>query len=410
MSSTNPRALPPLVEAVHRPWFLLGLTSALASMAWWLLFWLAALYRPEALSAPPVTPAHVHGLLMSHGLLGFFIFGFLSTVFPRWQDQPAVPRRSWLPGVIAAALGLGLTLLGLAGSRWVLVAGVLALTLAHALASWPLLRIFLAAGERRVMHGVASLLGLLGGLGALLVFAWGAAAGDAALTGAAVRASVWLYLLPIFAAVGHRMIPFFSGRVVEGYERVRPPLPLALILAGAFGHTLLGWAGLPAWQWGPDLLAAGAAGWLTLAWQPLRCLRPPLLGWLHIGFAWLPVSLALSGAQSLGLLLTGSVFAPQAPLHALTVGFFGTLMVAMVTRVSLGHSGRPLVMSPLARLAAVGMQGVALLRIAAELPATAGMRWSLILAAAGLWLVVTGLWGVAYGPIYLRPRADGKPG
>ena len=397
-----------LTAAPHRSWFFLGLCSALLSMAWWLLFWLGALYAPSLAIAPPAVPAQVHGILMSHGLLGFYIFGFLSTVFPRWQSQPPIPRRAWLPGVVAAGAGYAASLAGLLLGRWLLTAGLAALALGHGLASLPLLRVYLAAGEQRVIHARVALLGLGAGLGALLTFTWGVASGAPELGAAAVQAAIWLYLLPIFSAVAHRMIPFFSSRVVEGYQRVRPPAPLVLILLGAAGHFALDRAGLSPWRWIPDLLAAAAAGWLAIAWQPWRCLRPALLGTLHLGFAWLPLALLLSATQSLILLLTGRLLLPQGPLHALTIGVFGTLLLAMVTRVSLGHSGRPLHMSGLSFALVLGVQLIALLRIGGELPGA--LSWPLKLGAAGLWLLVFGIWAGIYGPFYWRPRADGRPG
>ena len=78
---------------------------------------------------------------------------------------------------------------------------ILALALGHGLASWPLLKVYLAAGEKRVIHASVSLLALSAGQAALLAFAWGVASGDASLTAAATQVSIWLCLLPIYAAV-----------------------------------------------------------------------------------------------------------------------------------------------------------------------------------------------------------------
>jgi len=97
----------------------------------------------------------------------------------------------------------------------------------------------------------------------------------------------------------------------------------------------------------------------------------------------------------------------KAPLHALTIGVFGSLLVAMVTRVSQGHSGRPLVLVPVALFAFVCLQLVALTRVLAELMPT---PWSGFQAAALGWLVAFLPWVLRYAWIYLRPRADGRPG
>jgi uncharacterized protein involved in response to NO len=107
--------------------------------------------------------------------------------------------------------------------------------------------------------------------------------------------------------------------------------------------------------------------------------------------------LQLCGVTALGL----------APLHALAVGFFATMSLAMVSRVTLGHSGRPLVADALTWRLCLMLHGIAALRVAAELlPGAAAL---LAVAASG-WLVVFGLWCARVVPIYLKPRADGKTG
>ena len=97
----------------------------------------------------------------------------------------------------------------------------------------------------------------------------------------------------------------------------------------------------------------------------------------------------------------------RAPMHAMYIGFFGSLLIAMVTRVTQGHSGRPLVMPRVAWFAFIAIQLVAVTRIAAELTDDA-VLWQAV-AAAG-WLVAFLPWVGRIGNIYLRPRADGKEG
>src|SRR6185312_9049005 len=92
------------------------------------------------------------------------------------------------------------------------------------------------------------------------------------------------------------------------------------------------------------LAAVFAARWLM--WKPWRCLHPGLLGVLHIAFTWLPVAFVLFCVQDLALAIRGEQVLGPAPLHALAIGFFGSMLVAMVTRVTHGHSGRPLQMHP----------------------------------------------------------------
>ena len=161
-----------------------------------------------------------------------------------------------------------------------------------------------------------------------------------------------------------------------------------------------------AWLWLVDvplLLLSLLALW---HWWP-RKRMPGLLAVLFFGLAWLPVTFALYVVQSLGYLLTDQFMLGRAPMHAMYIGFFGSLLIAMVTRVTQGHSGRPLVMPPAAWFAFIAIQLVAVTRIAAELSGDA-VLWQAV-AAAG-WLVAFLPWVGRIGNIYLRPRADGKAG
>ena len=97
----------------------------------------------------------------------------------------------------------------------------------------------------------------------------------------------------------------------------------------------------------------------------------------------------------------------RAPAHALFIGFFGSLLVAMVTRVTQGHSGRPLVLGATAGFAFVVVQAVAVLRVLAELLPDS-LAWQAI-AGAG-WIVAFLPWVLRSGRIYLTARADGQPG
>ncbi|MEJ7806962.1 MAG: NnrS family protein, partial [Telluria sp.] len=97
----------------------------------------------------------------------------------------------------------------------------------------------------------------------------------------------------------------------------------------------------------------------------------------------------------------------RAPAHALFVGFFGSLLVAMVTRVTQGHAGRPLQLGRVAGFAFVAIQLVSVTRIVAEL-APDQMAWQA--AAAVGWLLAFAPWVLRSLGIYLSPRADGQPG
>jgi uncharacterized protein involved in response to NO len=132
---------------------------------------------------------------------------------------------------------------------------------------------------------------------------------------------------------------------------------------------------------------------------------------LHVGFAWLGIAMLLYVIQSLMFLIShgASHIWGLAPLHALTIGCFATLLIGMGTRVTLGHSGLPMQADTPVKLMFVGIQLVALLRVLADiLPIQAGY-W-LYVSAAIVWLACFAPWVLRYLPVYWRPRADGRTG
>jgi uncharacterized protein involved in response to NO len=132
---------------------------------------------------------------------------------------------------------------------------------------------------------------------------------------------------------------------------------------------------------------------------------------LHLALVAFAVALALYAVDSLATAAGHAGAVGLAPLHALTIGYFAATTVSMVSRVSLGHSGRALEADALTWWAFLGVLATAGVRAVADLwfvPPV--LRLWLSVAAAVLWLAVFAVWGAKYLPIYLRPRADGRPG
>lgn len=398
--------LPVFFRAPHRVMFFAGATQGLLAMLWWALD-LAARYG-QFFAAPdwPLPPPWIHAALMSYGFFPFFIFGFVMTAGPRWQAAAPVGKGAYLAAFAPMSIGW----LGFHAALWLpaLLLPALALALAGWCAGLPALFRVARTPSNEQTHILAVVGGLTFGALLLAAFLGFAAGGPAWLAQVAVKGGVWFFLLPVFTALCHRMVPFFSSAVVPKYRVVRPLWLLHLLLACYAGHGILEVAGLPQWTWLADLPAALAAGWLSVAWQLRKCLAVRLLAVLHIAFAWLAMSLALFAANSL-LLLAGAGSLGLAPLHALTIGFFASAVIGMVTRVTLGHSGRPLSADNATWVMFWGMQGVALLRILGEFVRLPGAASLFFLSALG-WLAVFGAWYAKFAPIYLKPRPDGQPG
>ncbi|MCK9366728.1 MAG: NnrS family protein [Metallibacterium scheffleri] len=406
----NPLGISPsmaqiLAAAPHRMMFLAGATAVLLSMLWWTLALAAGTWSWAHWPQAPIPTIWAHAMLAQYGMLGPFIFGFTLTVFPRWSGQPELRRGAYVPVFIGVLGGYVLAVIGLLDLRPLLLAGFALL-----LAGW--------------LYGITRLLGVLRtarsrdpwawsilaaltlgacGLALFLAFLLGA---PGALALAAIHIGTFAFLMPVFFTVTHRMLPFFSSNVIAGYRVVRPAwsLPAAWLLLLA--HLLLGALDQPRLRALSDALLALLFLGHWIAWQPWKARRPGLLSVLYIAFAWLPLSFALFAVG--GLYGEGNYGAwDMAALHALTVGFFGSMLVAMVTRVTHGHSGRPLRMGAIPWFTFLALQAVAIARVIDSLAGCGALAYTLTAAA---WVAAFLPWALRAAWIYLTPRRDGRPG
>ncbi len=394
--------------APHRVMFFGGTLQTVAAMLWWLadLSTRGATGNPIAWS---VAPNAVHSYLMIYGIFPFFMFGFLMTTFPRWMAAKEIPARRHVPAFVLMLLGAVTFYTGLSTHPYLLAAGVSLSLCGWAIAWHALLHVILHTPSRDRRHPVIALVALaLGWCGAVSYLAW-LLSGQQLWLDAATQAGIWLFLLPVFFTIGHRMIPFFTASAALRCRIDRPDWPLTVILASSAGHGVLQLSGLPQWLWLVDAPLALAAFYLAYAWNLLRSLAVPMVAVLHIGVAWLGIAALLFCVQSLALMSSSHFVLGLAPLHALTIGFFSTVLLGMATRVTLGHSGLPINPQRSTRLLFVALQIAVLLRVLCEiLPGE--WRAGLYLTAAIAWLACFLPWLFFYLPTYLKPRADGLPG
>jgi uncharacterized protein involved in response to NO len=395
-----------LASAPHRTLFLGGTVAVMLGMAWWAieLSWMrfGLAHWPQ----PSIPPAFAHGMLLQYGMFPLFMFGFLLTVFPRWLNRPALPRSRYLPVAGGVFGGYVLAHIGLLGLPGLLVAGLLLMLFGY-LVGWLTLVSLLRKAGGRDDHALSCVVALgLGvvGLVAFLAYLFGAPLACAEL---AIRLGTFGLLLPIYFTVTHRMLPFFSSNVAGNYRLIRPRWSLPLVWVLLLAHVAMDWRGALGWLWLADIPLALVFAWHALAWQPWKAMRPGLLGVLHLAFAWLPIAFVLYAVQDVTYATRGELLFFRAPLHALTIGYFGSMLVAMVTRVTQGHSGRPLQMGAIAWLCFGLLQVVALVRIRAEFGGDVYL-W-LVIAAFG-WLLAFLPWVLRSAWIFLTPRKDGKPG
>lgn len=394
-----------LLVAPHRPMFFSGGVLLLIAFALWMVE-LGARAGLVSTLAWPLPAGWLHALLVGSGVFPFFMFGFLLTAMPRWQGVGDLPKANWVRAWRVLASGWGLVIAGL----WLpglLLAGLVVVFVGWSMVSWVLWRVAQAPRDD-VVHARTVTMAILAGLPALAAWVVCVATGDGMWARIAINIAFWWSLLPVFIAVSHRMIPFFSSSVLADYVVVRPRWALVVLVGASLTHGALALAGQNALTWIVDAPAAAVALWLSWRWRMRPALGVPLLGMLHIGFAWLGVGFLLFAVQAVAA-STGHFWLGLAPLHALSIGFFASILLAMVSRVTLGHSGRPLKADRLTWGLFLGLQFVMILRLAADLVPWAMSAMLMFLAVTG-WLVVFVAWSIRYLPIYWRPRVDGKPG
>lgn len=399
-----------LTAAPHRLAFLCGLASLLAASGWWGLH-LVARYTGFPLFALDlaVAPIWAHSFLMLFTVFPTFFLGFLFTTYPRWMNGPLVSRGAYVAAPLLLTVATVGWLVGAhKGAALQVAAGVLAAAgLATALVA--LLRVLVDA-EKIVSHAVVTCAAFGIGVVCASGFSYGVWAGSDFVLHFVVRAALWGFLLPVFFAICHRMVPFFSQGVVPGYVPWRPTWVLVAVVGLAWLRLLLGTAGslqaLPLVDAALFVLTALCA----LRWTSLRARGNALLWTLYAGLAWLPVAMLLQTLRDASFLVSGEWALGRAPIHALGMGFFAGMLVAMVTRVTQGHSGRPLTMDRKTLACFAGVQAAAVARVGSEIAQSpAAIQW-LLLGSVALWLAAFGVWSVRNGAIYLAPRLDGKPG
>ncbi|MBZ0072811.1 MAG: NnrS family protein [Gammaproteobacteria bacterium] len=380
-----------------------------------LLYWCAELalrhFGGTSLPGMTVPPFWGHGYLMLYSLFPYFFFGFLMVTYPRWMSGPEIARSRYVASCLVMATGTTLVYVGLFTHAALLGVGALLQAVGWAIGLTDMYRVFRAASARDKTHeSYLNVYLFLGGTG-MVVFGLGVLWNDPHWVQGALTLGQWGFVLPVLLTVAHRMLPFFSSTVLKPYTVVQPMWVLAALPLLFAAHVASEQLGLWGWRLLFDLSLAGIGFYLTARWGLRRSFEVRLLAILHMAFAWFGIGMALYALESLLLLTDSGLSLGRAPLHALGIGLVGGMTLAMASRVTLGHSGRPLVADNLVWWCCWGLQATAIVRIAGDLPFTARLFGiPTMLWAAVLWLIVMLVWASRFAPLYLRPRIDGKPG
>lgn len=378
----------PFLRGGYRPFFFGGAAWGLIALTLWLFALAGALSLPTHFD-----PVAWHRHEMLFGFVGAVIAGFLLTAIPNWTGR--------LP--IAGYSLAGLAGLWLAARLAVLFSSVTGAFAAAVLDAGFFLVLAVLAGREVLVSNNRN----LPIVGVVLLFGAASAIDHAAVTALVPNPDLgWQFALALvvllISLIGGRITPSFTRNWMAKHKMAGPlptqPGVFDLFVISVTAFALLTWmTGPPGWVTMGVLTTAAILQAMRLArWRGLRTLRDPLVTILHIGYGWIPVGLLLLGLGAAGMV-------PQtAAVHALTAGAMATMILAVMTRASLGHSGREL----RANGATVSIYALvtlgALLRVTAPLgylDYTVSMQLSALTWGGALLLFL-----IAYGPILWRPR------
>ena len=386
-------SITPLWRLAFRPFFLAGSLFAMLAIPLWIGAWTGLWSGLQPTGG--WLAWHRHEMLFGFAMA--IVAGFLLTAGQTWTGQPGISgnklvalaivwllaRLSWLFGLPPALL-IPLDLLFMLG-----VTGLMA-------------RMLWVVRQKR-NYPIIAVLSLM--VGADLLVLCGVVRGDDGLQRQGVLAGLWL-VAALMAIIGGRVIPFFTQRGLGRTEAVKPWLWLdvALLLGTGLIAALyaLGFALQSDALVGVLFLAIAAGHLLRLVrWYDSGIWRIPLLWSLHLAMLWLVVA-----ATGLALWNFDLLDSSSAALHALSVGSMSGLILAMISRVTLGHTGRPLELPSgiVAAFVLFNLGAASRVFLASGWP-TAGL-WM----AAGCWATAFGLYAWRYAPMLVAARVDGHPG
>jgi uncharacterized protein involved in response to NO len=424
-SPQPPWRLHALLAAPHRLAFAAGVLVLGVASLWWAF---VQSLRAAGVSPPwTLPPATAHGVLMTFGFMPMFFVGFLFTAGPKWLGLASVDARVLRAALLIKGVGWILFLVGVHAASWMPTTGLAAAGLAVATwgwasVAWRFARMVAASPVADRVHAKVVLVALVIGVAGLATAALAVALERPDVVRAATMVGLWGFVGIVYVCVSHRMIPFFTAAALPMLDAWRPMWLLA-VFVGVLGFEAAlalaePWAGpasrgIHVLQLAVESAAALLFLALSLRWGLVQSLRIRLLAMLHVGFTWLGVALALSAlSHALALVSGGERTLGLAPLHAYTMGFFGSTLVAMVTRVSAGHSGRALAADDFVWRLFWWLQAGVVLRVVTGAAVAWGGGESLpaLTAAAWVWAAVLVAWGLRHLGWYGRPRIDGKPG
>ncbi len=384
----------PFFRDPFRPFYLGGALWAALAVPAWLGMWFHGYFTPS------LTPLLWHAHEMIFGFAASIIVGFLFTAARRWTGlglPVGAPLAAlfalWLAARVGMAFAYGMTTAILDVSLLPIVASTLAWKFVRA-RSWtnlPLVVVLLSLSTANAAFHCSML-------------------GYTALSPLDALESGLFLVITVELLIGGRIIPAFTSNGSPGGVLFHSPWlyrPAVAMAVAALALTVFR-PGDP-WTGRTAIAAAGLVAIQALGWNPLATRGRPMLWILHASFAWIPVGLLLLGLSAFGLV------SRSAGIHALAAGSVGGLIMGMVTRTALGHSGRAIQAGRVERVAFALVISAAVIRVSVALTEihsiylwgmlAAGMAWcaAYLTYAIGYWRLLCGSPAPVRAPRFMNP-------
>ncbi|MDH5611889.1 MAG: NnrS family protein [Gammaproteobacteria bacterium] len=389
-------AIPPIWRLAFRPLFLGGTLFSIVAIGWWIHFWTHPFNW-----LPYGGPVWWHGHEMLFGFGAAIVVGFLLTAVQTWTGVIGIRGKPLVVLVLMWLLGRLLLVFGSGLPDWLIATGDVSYLLLAAIAmAYPVIKV--KQWRNLMFVPILFVFALLNAISH-----WGVISEQPQLAIQSLHGTIMLFAL-IISIIGGRVIAAFTANTtgcqrahpIKWLETVSITSIIFMLVIASYGFTNV-----------PSVLllivssiAALANGWRYLRWGIQHSGSDPLLWSLHLAYAFIPLGFVALALHSVGLMENTS-----AALHCFTVGAMGGMILAMISRVTLGHTGRPLNPPKLVSLAFLFILAAAIIRVIWPAWLPEFTSWGI--ASAGIfWVLAYSIYILFYAPMLVTTRADGNPG
>jgi len=386
----------PIFALAFRSLFLFGTIFSVLAISWWTYFWL----NPSDW-APYGGHIwwHSHEMLFGFGIA--IVTGFLLTAVRNWTGVPGITGKPLASLVLVWLAGRGVISFGKELPWWTILSVDVSYLLFAAIAlAYPIIKV--KQWRNLMFIPILLVLALLNGISH-----WSVASNQPETAMKVIHATIILFTL-IIAIIGGRVMPMFTANGT-GCKKSNPIMWLEVTSIASIltmiTISLIGFNQVaPLLLFCVSVIATVANAIRFSRWGIQYTLSIPILWSLHLSYIFIPIGFTLLAFQSIGWINNLS-----AALHSFTVGAIGGMILAMISRVSLGHTGRALKAHKLLCIAYTLMLIATLVRII--IPIWIPSFYSLSIGIAGLlWIFAFLFFAIIYAPMLLSKRVDGRPG